>query len=99
MDIGGTIKKIRKHKNLSQGKLAEKVGITNSYLSSIENNKVNCSMDTLQTIAKKLKVPLTVVMWYATEEADISVPKVKHFRDIKPHIDRLISEVFIIETR
>lgn len=38
------IKKIRKQKNMSQEELANKVGISRSYLSKIENDTMNKSV-------------------------------------------------------
>jgi transcriptional regulator with XRE-family HTH domain len=38
--------------------LANKVGISSAYLSQIENNKRNPTIDTLKTIAKELDIDM-----------------------------------------
>ena len=52
--VGSKIRLLRKDRQLSQGKLAEKAGITKAYLSQIENDKRSASVKTLSHIAKAM---------------------------------------------
>lgn len=54
------IKRIRKIKGLKQGELAKAVGISQTYLSELENSrKSNPSKDVLMRIAKSLEVSIS----------------------------------------
>ena len=55
-NVGKNIKYKRKEKNLSQEKLAEKIGISRNYLGMIERAEVNVPMLTFYSIAKALDI-------------------------------------------
>jgi transcriptional regulator with XRE-family HTH domain len=52
------IKKIRKEKEMTQLKLAEKAGIAQSFLSNIENGLQSPSLKNLEKVSKALEIPL-----------------------------------------
>lgn len=56
MNIGEKIKQLRTDKNLTQPQLAEAIGIEQSYLSKLENDKSIPSADIFQAILKALSV-------------------------------------------
>lgn len=61
--IGKNIYKIRKQKGISLSELAERAGISKSYLSSIERNlKQNPSIQVMEKIASVLKVDLKTLL-------------------------------------
>ena len=55
-NIGKIIKDLRKEQNLSQEKLAEKVGISRNYMGMIERAEVNIPVLTLYKLAKILEI-------------------------------------------
>lgn len=55
-DIGANIKQIRLIKKISQRKLAELAGISNTYLSDIEVGRTNPSLKTLLKLAAALEL-------------------------------------------
>ena len=57
MSIGQNIKSIRKKRNLTQKEFAKILEISSSYMSELESDKRNLSIDTINKIAKKLNVP------------------------------------------
>jgi transcriptional regulator with XRE-family HTH domain len=61
--IGEVIYAIRKHKGLTQEELAEKIGTTREYISSLENDRANEDAMILYNIGKALKC--TLIMTYA----------------------------------
>lgn len=58
VNFGQFLKSIRKSKNLSIVKLAEMSGVSNPYISQIENNKFTPSMDVLTKLAKSLNIDM-----------------------------------------
>lgn len=57
-EIGAKIKDIRLERKISQRKLAELAGISNTYLSDIEVGRTNPSLNTLGKIANALEKPI-----------------------------------------
>jgi len=54
--IGKKIKKRRQYLDLTQEELAEKVGVSRAYMGFIEQSRNVPSLETLEKIAKALKV-------------------------------------------
>ncbi len=55
-DVGLRIREVRKSKRLSQNELAEMIQVSPSYLSDIENGKVNISLAVFMRITEALQV-------------------------------------------
>ncbi|UFJ40846.1 XRE family transcriptional regulator [Brevibacillus humidisoli] len=62
MDIGTTIRTIRKRKGITIAQLCEGTGLSKGFMSQVENNKTSPSISTLDTIAKYLNVPLAYLV-------------------------------------
>ena len=62
MTIGEKIKNLRKAKNLKQGDLARKLGMTSAQLCRIEGTKNIPSVKTLSRVAKALEISVTELM-------------------------------------
>lgn len=62
MSIGGKIKTLRKERKLTQVELAKKSNISRSYLTDIENDRYNPSVETLKAIANSLDVKLSDIL-------------------------------------
>lgn len=62
--IDGTnpIRAWREYKNIKMNELAQKVGISAAYLSQIENNKRNPTVDTLKAIATELGIEVELLI-------------------------------------
>jgi len=58
MNLGESIKNIRREKGLSQGEMQKRTGILRSYLSRVENGHTVPSFATLQRLAAALDVSL-----------------------------------------
>lgn len=56
--LGLNISYYRKEKGLSQMQLAEKVEISRTHMSRIENNDCAVSLDVIFSIAKALEIPV-----------------------------------------
>ncbi len=59
-EIGDTIKKIRREKGMKLKEVAEKTGLSNGFLSQVENGQAQISLVNLWRIAGILGVPLAV---------------------------------------
>ena len=58
MDIGARLQLVRKSKGLSQRELAKRVGVTNSTISLIEQNKVSPSVSSLKKVLDGIPISL-----------------------------------------
>lgn len=56
LDIGTGIKKLRKSFNLNQEKFATKVGISQTYVSDLENNRKNPTVNTMNQILEPFNI-------------------------------------------
>jgi transcriptional regulator with XRE-family HTH domain len=56
--IGERLRDIRKEKQLSQGDLEERTGLSRCYLSRIENGHTTPSIETLEKLSSAMGVPL-----------------------------------------
>lgn len=70
--IGNRIKEIREKNHISQDKLAELSGVTNTTISAYENHKKRIGLANLASIAKGLNVTIDVLYYGTDEEAPIS---------------------------
>lgn len=95
MNYGLIIKKLRKEKyNENQVDFAKRIGITQSYLSSIEKGNKKPSIELLERIGIISEIPVAVLLWNSVTENDISHEKRDIFKSTKPSIDSLILSFF-----
>lgn len=65
--IRARLKRKRKDKGLTQGEVAQRVGIHRGYYTNIENGKRRCSVDTWLRIANCLEIPKEEIVFYIEE--------------------------------
>lgn len=94
MNLGNIIKKKRKDIGLTQSDLAEMCGITQTYLSQIENNAKEPNLSTIKTISEQLEIPLPILFFLSLNDDDIPNEKRKAFSLISPSINSLVYEFF-----
>ena len=68
MNLGDTIYNLRKNKGLAQIELAKMTGITQAYLSGIENNKREPNLSTLKKLSENLGIPLPIIFFFSLDE-------------------------------
>lgn len=71
MNIGSTIRAIRKRKNITIAQICEETGLSQGFMSQVETNKTSPSIATLESIAKTLKVPLAYLLLQQEERMNI----------------------------
>jgi len=62
MDIGSTIRAIRNRKKITIAQMSEGTGLSKGFISNMENNHTSPSINTLQTVAKFLEIPLPYLL-------------------------------------
>lgn len=62
MDIGSTIRAIRKRKHITIAQICETTGLSQGFMSQVETNKTSPSITTLSLIADALNVPLPYLL-------------------------------------
>jgi transcriptional regulator with XRE-family HTH domain len=67
--IGKNIKRFRSFKSLTQSELSDKINISESYLSLLEQGKKSPSLKLLSKIADELKIDIAILM---TNEENLS---------------------------
>ena len=72
MEIGAKIRELRIVKNLSQGDIEKRTGLSRCYTSRVENGYTVPSIGTLEKYAHALEVPL---YRFFTDEASVKMPK------------------------
>lgn len=70
MKIGSLIKKIRTIRGLTQVQLAQKMGITQNYLSLIETDKKTPSNAKIKELSNRLQLSENALIFLSTEPPD-----------------------------
>ena len=81
LDVGKRIKELRMKTGMSQKELADKVGLTPSFISQLENNQIAPSLSSFIQICDALGVSLSSTLEKKTEEAHWLIRKENIFAD------------------
>lgn len=71
MDIGSSIRAIRKRKGITIAQICSETGLSQGFLSQVETNKTSPSIATLENIAQALQVPLAYLLLKQEERMSI----------------------------
>lgn len=88
--LGEKIREVRKGKKLSQEQLAELANLHPTYISDIENGKVNASLFSYYQIAKALTIPLSEL---------VVLPQPKAERQIEFRLTELFSQARALDKK
>lgn len=91
MDLGHAFKELRFKRKARQGYICNQAGISQTYLSQIENGLKVPSIEVINGLCAIYKVPPAIVFWMATKEQDVQKGKRSIYNELKPHIDNLIN--------
>ena len=96
MNYGKSIRKFRVEKlDMTQLEFSIKIGISQTYLSQLENDNKKPSTELLERIAEFVKVPLPVLLWSCVTEKDVvKKSRLEAFRVLKPVVDEMIESFF-----
>jgi transcriptional regulator with XRE-family HTH domain len=84
LQIGAKIKAFRKNQNTTIKQISEKVGVSESYISQLEHNKVNPSLGTLKKLATALGVNMVDFFSNGSSEDDVVVRKNQRRKIVYP---------------
>lgn len=96
-NLGKILKKLRHLRKLSQFNLAEKCGIAHYLYNSIENNKGNPTVETLEKIAKGLEIPIGVIFWLGIDEENAPKNKKYEFLITKEKVDIIFNNLYDLD--
>jgi transcriptional regulator with XRE-family HTH domain len=92
MDIGKSIRELRKLKKLSQEDLAQKAGITQAALSHIERGK-RPGESTMEKISTALSVPVALIYLMSVEEADVPAGNADVYKKLFTYMKGMILDI------
>ncbi|MDO3411938.1 cupin domain-containing protein [Saccharibacillus sp. CPCC 101409] len=72
MDIGSSIRTIRKRKGITIASICAATGLSQGFMSQVENNKTSPSISTLEQIAAALDVPLAYLLLRQEERMKVT---------------------------
>ncbi len=100
MDLGAVLRIKRKEKKLTLKAVAEKAGISEGFLSQIENNVNSPSVDTLMNICAGIGIEASEVIKQAEKQERLSVIRKKDLADVDiPHTGFATRRFFPPENR
>jgi transcriptional regulator with XRE-family HTH domain len=70
MKTGSIIKVLRTLEGMRQGLLAQRLGVSRSYLSQLENNKKEPSLSLLKVVSREFKMPIALLIHEEDDEND-----------------------------
>lgn len=92
MNVGKSIKEIRKGKGMSQEQLAKEAGITQAALSQIENG-TRPGSETLNKICLALKIPEALIYVMGLEQTDVPEKNKVLYEKLFPVIQSLVLQI------
>jgi XRE family transcriptional regulator, regulator of sulfur utilization len=93
MKIGSVIQDLREQKAIKQGDLADKLDISQTYLSQIECNKRIPNINLIEKISLEMNISLPFLLLLSIEEADVPVEKLAHYRLLEPMLRKFVTEL------
>ncbi len=94
MDIGTVIKGMRKGMGQSQSAFAEAVGMTQTNLSFLEQNKTFPTMTTLKNISEHTGVAVPMMFLFAVQEEDVPKENLEKFKTSWPAVIQTAEKIF-----
>lgn len=91
MDLGRAITRVRRLKKMTQAQLAQSAGVSVSHLCLVEKNKRDPSLQLVESLAKALGIPVSVLVFLAAEEVETPELEQQHFQSITDAIKGLMS--------
>ena len=90
MNLGLEIRKTRKAQKINQQELSRRTGLSQAYISQVENGHKKPSQDAIETICEALNTHAGILYWNSLTEQDVPENKRFAFKVIKPSVDRLL---------
>jgi transcriptional regulator with XRE-family HTH domain len=98
MNIGRGIKKILEEKDISQKKLSDETGISETSISLLIKNKTQPRKETLEKIGNALGVKPEVLLVLSLDKEDVPDTKKDYYDELWPTIERTLLNMFSTKT-
>lgn len=73
MNLGRAIALCRKQRDMNQAQLAERAGVSVSYISLLEQNKrKDPTLSTIQKVSEALSVPSSILFFLAADQTELA---------------------------
>jgi len=73
MNLGRAIALCRKQRDMNQAELAERAGVSVSYISLLEQNKrKDPTLSTIQKVSEALSVPSSILFFLAADQTELA---------------------------
>ena len=95
MKIGVTIKKLRKEKRIKQIDFSKQCGISQTYLSQLENDERNPTVDVLERISNVLEIPYPVLSFLSITVENVPEEKKEVYKRMEKVMFGLVEDVFL----
>lgn len=92
MNFGATIRQCRKLRKMTQAQLAKDAGLSVSHLCLLEKDKREPSIGAVESIATALKIPMSILVFLASEQEKISELNIEHINKLKALIKELTKD-------
>lgn len=89
-DFGGAIRKVRKAAGVSQGRLANTIGMIQPHLCAVEKGHRATSLQTLVAVSEALEVPLVVLVYLATPPEECGKLPAAMWADVMEALGRAV---------
>lgn len=90
---------LRVFHDMKQGELAEKLGLSKSYISEIENGNRTPSLDVIEKYAEYFRIPASSILFFAEQLEDAHLKKSTPQRARRAIASKIINFLRLIEER
>jgi transcriptional regulator with XRE-family HTH domain len=90
--VGAILRDFRNKKKITLLQLAQKTGLSLSYISTIENNQRKPNIDILEQICQALNIPLEVILILASDSEDPLIQET-----LKPLVLSMAEGLYVFE--
>ncbi len=84
--MGQYIKLARTNRGISQIKLADELNVSKTYISLLENNRKDASIELLKKMARLLDIPVVLLLW---QKLDFPQARTKEEQAIKQQLEKI----------
>lgn len=95
MGIGSAIKDTREKRNIRQGEFAKLIGVSQTYLSQIENGKKAPSLELIRTAAETLGFPVFFLFLKGLDLDGVPEHKRQLYRALRPPLIAALESFFL----
>lgn len=98
MNLGTTIRDIRKKRSISQKDLAIESDVSQTYISQIESGKRTPSIETLEKLGVVLEIPYQIISFLSLDEGSVPESKRKEYMHFAPAMKKMVEGFFFTDS-